>query len=144
MIVMPDDTPAALRRGARAYEALWDLPVGAHVLRWTEAAFSALLHLRTSLPATIAREGRLLYPAPLLGDATFHCQQAVEKALKAFLIWHDRPFRKNRAETTSGAGFANPIALPLPVSHATSAARPPHRRGRSCPRARPAAEREWP
>jgi len=31
---------------------------------------------------------------PLLGDAIFHCQQAVEKALKAFLTWHDRPFRK--------------------------------------------------
>jgi len=31
---------------------------------------------------------------PLLGDALFHCQQAVEKALKAFLTWHDEPFRK--------------------------------------------------
>ena len=31
---------------------------------------------------------------PLLGDAAFHCQQAVEKALKAFLAWHDEPFRK--------------------------------------------------
>jgi HEPN domain-containing protein len=27
-------------------------------------------------------------------DALFHCQQAAEKALKAFLTWHDRPFRK--------------------------------------------------
>jgi len=25
----------------------------------------------------------------------FHCQQAVEKALKAFLVWHDVPFRKS-------------------------------------------------
>ena len=24
----------------------------------------------------------------------FHCQQAVEEALKAFLTWHDQPFRK--------------------------------------------------
>jgi HEPN domain-containing protein len=31
---------------------------------------------------------------PILGDAVFHCQQAVEKTLKAFLTWHDRPFRK--------------------------------------------------
>ncbi len=31
---------------------------------------------------------------PLLGDAMFHCQQAIEKALKAFLTWHDQPFRK--------------------------------------------------
>lgn len=27
-------------------------------------------------------------------DALFHCQQAVEKVLKAFLTWHDQPFRK--------------------------------------------------
>jgi HEPN domain-containing protein len=31
---------------------------------------------------------------PLPGDAAFHCQQATEKALKAFLTWHDLPFRK--------------------------------------------------
>lgn len=31
---------------------------------------------------------------PLLEDALFHCQQAVEKTLKAFLTCHDQPFRK--------------------------------------------------
>ncbi|MFL5798538.1 MAG: HEPN domain-containing protein [Actinomycetota bacterium] len=31
---------------------------------------------------------------PLTGDAAFHCQQAVEKALKGFLAHHDHPFRK--------------------------------------------------
>lgn len=31
---------------------------------------------------------------PLLEDALFHCQQAVEKCLKAFLVWHDLSFRK--------------------------------------------------
>ena len=31
---------------------------------------------------------------PLVEDCLFHCQQAVEKAMKAFLTWHDRPFRK--------------------------------------------------
>ena len=31
---------------------------------------------------------------PIVGDALFHCQQAVEKTLKAFLTWHDHPFRK--------------------------------------------------
>ncbi len=41
----------------------------------------------------IARE--LLKPAKSLsGGAVFHCQQAAEKALKAFLVWHDAPFRK--------------------------------------------------
>lgn len=27
-------------------------------------------------------------------DALFHCQQAAEKALKAFLTFHNQPFRK--------------------------------------------------
>ena len=32
---------------------------------------------------------------PSLPDVTsFHCQQAAEKALKAYLTWHDRPFRR--------------------------------------------------
>jgi HEPN domain-containing protein len=31
---------------------------------------------------------------PLLEDAMFHAQQAVEKTLKSFLTWHNEPFRK--------------------------------------------------
>lgn len=31
---------------------------------------------------------------PLLEDALFHAQQAAEKSLKAFLTWHDEPFRR--------------------------------------------------
>ncbi len=31
---------------------------------------------------------------PLTGDAVFHAQQAAEKALKGFLVWHDIPFRR--------------------------------------------------
>ena len=34
---------------------------------------------------------------PLLEDALFHCQQVLEKALKAFLVWHDRSFRKTHS-----------------------------------------------
>ena len=30
----------------------------------------------------------------LFGEAAFHCQQAAEKAMKALLTWHDRPFRR--------------------------------------------------
>ncbi|HVA68441.1 MAG TPA: HEPN domain-containing protein [Candidatus Binataceae bacterium] len=37
----------------------------------------------------------LLKPAKTLaGGAVFHYQQAAEKSLKAFLVWHDVPFRK--------------------------------------------------
>jgi HEPN domain-containing protein len=31
---------------------------------------------------------------PIVEDALFHCQQAAEKAMKAFLTAHDRPFHK--------------------------------------------------
>lgn len=34
---------------------------------------------------------------PILDDAVFHCQQAVEKAFKAYLAWHDQPFRKTHS-----------------------------------------------
>ena len=31
---------------------------------------------------------------PFLRSSVFHCQQCAEKVLKAFLTWHDVPFRK--------------------------------------------------
>lgn len=31
---------------------------------------------------------------PLNAQALFHCQQAAEKAIKAFLAWHGKSFRK--------------------------------------------------
>lgn len=34
---------------------------------------------------------------PLFEHAVFHCQQAVEKALKALLVFHDQPFRKTHS-----------------------------------------------
>ncbi len=39
---------------------------------------------------------------PLLEDALFHCQQAVEKALKEFLAWHDVPFGKTHSLLVHG------------------------------------------
>src|SRR5687768_8389796 len=31
---------------------------------------------------------------PLLSGVVYHCQQAFEKVLKAFLAWHAQPFRR--------------------------------------------------
>jgi len=31
---------------------------------------------------------------PLCNDVAFHAQQCAEKAMKAFLVYHERPFRK--------------------------------------------------
>ena len=40
------------------------------------------------------RAARLLIAGDANTEALFHCQQAVEKALKAFLTFHERAFRK--------------------------------------------------
>lgn len=37
----------------------------------------------------------LTAPPPLTADAVFHAQQAAEKTMKAFLAWHDVPFRQD-------------------------------------------------
>jgi HEPN domain-containing protein len=39
----------------------------------------------------------------LWGDIMFHSQQAAEKAMKAFLTWHDVPFRKTHNLEEIGA-----------------------------------------
>jgi HEPN domain-containing protein len=62
-------------------------PDAARVLEtraWFEKAADDLYSAQVGLAAA----------PPALGDALFHCQQAVEKALKGFLTWHDRQFRK--------------------------------------------------
>ena len=38
--------------------------------------------------------------------ALFHCQQAAEKAWKAFLFWHDLPFRKTHDLRELGSACA--------------------------------------
>lgn len=61
LVVVPDEIAPALRRSARAYEALWGLSTSGDILVWTHTGFTERLHLRASLPSTVAREGRLLY-----------------------------------------------------------------------------------
>jgi HEPN domain-containing protein len=50
--------------------------------------------LRRAAADLRAAEVDLAAQPALLGDAAFPCQQAAEKALKAFLTWHDTPFRR--------------------------------------------------
>ncbi len=40
------------------------------------------------------RAAKLLIAGDANAEALFHCQQAVEKAIKAFLTFHERTFRK--------------------------------------------------
>jgi predicted nucleotidyltransferase len=61
MVVVPDSAPPDRRRSRLAYEVLWGTGTGADVLVWTRDSFDNRLHLRASLPATVVREGKLVY-----------------------------------------------------------------------------------
>ena len=61
MVVVPDNAPPERRRSRLAYQRLWGTGTAADVLVQTKERFDGRLHLRASLPATILREGRLLY-----------------------------------------------------------------------------------
>jgi len=63
MVVVPDDAPPERRRSRLAYEVLWGTGTAADVLVWTRQQFEDRLHVRTSLPATVVREGRVLHAA---------------------------------------------------------------------------------
>ena len=49
---------------------------------------------KAALDLRAAEHGLSKPEAGLLADVVFHAQQAAEKAFKAFLAWHDVPFRK--------------------------------------------------
>lgn len=61
MVVVPASDLPGYKRDQLAYQALQGVGVAKDVLVWTRGEFDARLHLVASLPATIEREGRLLY-----------------------------------------------------------------------------------
>ncbi|WP_148231202.1 nucleotidyltransferase domain-containing protein [Desulfobacca acetoxidans] len=63
MVIVPDNAPTERRRSRLAYHSLWGIGTAADILVWTQSAFDSRTHLVASLPATILREGKLLYAA---------------------------------------------------------------------------------
>ena len=63
LLVVSDDAPAHRRRSRLAYEVLRGTGTAADVLVCTREWFESRLHLKASLPATVAREGQVLYAA---------------------------------------------------------------------------------
>jgi len=61
MVIVPDDAPPERRRSRLAYECLWGTGIAADVIVWTRSLFERRKHLVASLPATVLREGRLVY-----------------------------------------------------------------------------------
>jgi uncharacterized protein len=62
-VVVPDDAPRELRNEVTGYRALSGVGTATDVVVWTLGEFEKRLHLRASFPATVFREGRLLYGA---------------------------------------------------------------------------------
>lgn len=61
MVVVPQTAEPGCRLAQQAHSLLWDIGTATDVLVWSKRAFESRLHLKASLPATIVREGRLLY-----------------------------------------------------------------------------------
>ncbi len=61
MVVVPDAAPPERRRGRAAYRALRGTGTAADVVVFTSAGFEERRHVVSSLPATVEREGLLLY-----------------------------------------------------------------------------------
>ncbi len=61
-VVVPDDAPAELLRDGGIYSVLRGMGFPKDIVPWRRSDFDArAAHVRTSLPATIVREGKLLY-----------------------------------------------------------------------------------
>jgi len=58
---MRDDAPPQLRKSKLAYQSLWGVGKATDVLVCTEGWFRSRESVVTSLPATVIREGKLLY-----------------------------------------------------------------------------------
>jgi predicted nucleotidyltransferase len=63
MVVVPDDASPERKRAKLAYDSLWGTGVAADVVVWAAERFIRRSSVVTSLPATVLREGRLLYDA---------------------------------------------------------------------------------
>ena len=63
LVVVPDDAPAEQRSSRLAHGVLWGMETGADVIVWVKSRFERRAGVVCSLPATVLREGRVLYAA---------------------------------------------------------------------------------
>ena len=63
-VVLPDDAPPSLYRDRTIHKRFWGLQAPVDVVRLPRADFDArAAHVVASLPATVVREGKLVYDA---------------------------------------------------------------------------------
>ena len=63
LMVVPDDASPERQRSRLAYQALRGTGVAADVVVWPKSGFESRARVVSSLPATVLREGMLLYGA---------------------------------------------------------------------------------
>ena len=63
LVVVSDDAPPELKRNTLAYQTLWGVRKSKDVLVCPEGWFLSRATVISSLPATVIREGKLLYAA---------------------------------------------------------------------------------
>ena len=63
MVIVPTSDVSRHRRAERAYEALWGVAEPIDVLVWTREEFDWQAPVAASLPATVLREGYVVYAA---------------------------------------------------------------------------------
>ena len=64
LVVLPDEAPADLLHPAGAYVALRGVGCAVDVIPWRRGDFDGrAAHVKASMPATVVREGKLLYDA---------------------------------------------------------------------------------
>jgi predicted nucleotidyltransferase len=62
LVVVPDATPDSVFRNGEVYGRLRGIGVPVDVVPWRQSDFDGRsAHVRSSLPATVLREGRLVY-----------------------------------------------------------------------------------
>ena len=63
-VILPDETPASLYKAAGVHRNLWGIRAAVDVVRMARSDFERrAAEVVSSLPATIVREGRILYDA---------------------------------------------------------------------------------
>ncbi len=63
LMVVPDDASEARRRSGLAYDVLWGTGTATDVIIWEKSRFDRRAQVVCSLPATVLREGKLIYGA---------------------------------------------------------------------------------
>lgn len=122
VIVVPDGPISKTELGGKARSVIGDVGCDVDVLIYTATRFDRRSGWRANLEHTVRNKGRLLFGVdgmafarewlerawsdsrsadgllkldpPARETAAFHCQQAVEKTFKAFLVHHNMPFEK--------------------------------------------------